>query len=107
MQVTMEMPTAVEGKWQLQDADGKIVASQDTNPGAVMVIQPYFYSGQYSQTLTRVCVAGKRGRKTKAAFKVASTTGQVRTESMDKAPKHVEAMFDRPLAKPRVPEDEQ
>jgi len=103
----MEMPTAVEGKWQLQDAEGKVIATQDTYPGAVMVIQPYFYSGQYSQTLTRVSVEGKRGRKAKAAFKVASTTGQVRTESMDRAPKPIEPAFDKPPIKPRAPANEQ
>lgn len=106
MDVTMEMPTAVEGKWQLQDASGEVIAAQDTHPGAVMVIQPYFYSGQYSQTLTRVRVEGRRGRKAKAAFKVASATGQVRTESMDKAPKPIEPAFDKSPVKPRIPANE-
>lgn len=99
MDVTMEMPTAVEGKWQLKDAKGQVIACQATHPGAVMVINPHFYRGQYSQTLMRASVTGKRGRKANAAFKIGATTGQLKTESTDKVQTPVEPAFDKPPTK--------
>lgn len=103
----MEMPTTIEGKWALLDANGKELVTQESHPGAKLVLVPHFYSGQYSQTLTRTTVVGTRGRKARVALKVGASTGQVKAESMDRAPKTVEPAFDKtPQAKTPPPEKE-
>jgi len=91
----METPSAVEGTWALLDADGKTIANSEQHPGATLVVSPYFYRGQYSQSLLRTHVVGKRGRKVRQTVKVSAAAGKVSAESVDKAPKPVEPSFDK------------
>jgi len=91
----MELPTAVEGSWQLHDKDGKVIASSREHAGASLHVEPYFYRGSYSQTIARIIVAGKRGRKSNVSLKVGGATGQVKAESVDKAQRQVEPGFDK------------
>jgi len=95
MDVMLNLPTAIEGKWVLKDGDGKIIASQSSNPGSVLEVTPHFYRGQQSQTVSRIEVRGKRGRSSRTALKVGATTGKVKAESMNKIPKPIEPAFDK------------
>ena len=97
MRVALELPTAVEASWELLDKEGAVVAKSGEFPGATLHIHPFFYRGSYSQTLARILVAGKRGRKSDVSLKVGGSTGQVTAASVAKALKPVEPAFDKPL----------
>jgi len=101
MRVVLTTPTALEGSWQLQDAEGKVVADSKNLTGAKLVITPHFYQSVLVQTLLRVITHGAKGRQQKQALRIGATSGKIAAHDLDKPAKPIVPKFD--AASPRVP----
>jgi hypothetical protein len=94
MQVELRTPTAIEGDWHLIDADGKIIATSKDHQGALLIIEPFFYKGTYSQILARTRTLGKKGKEMSNALRVAAQTGKITSELATALPAKIVPKFD-------------
>lgn len=95
MDVHLELPVALEGRWELQDSQGNVIASSSEISGAQLFIQPNFYVGTQTQTLMRATVKGKSGRTKKQTIKVGGNAGVIKAEQAGALPKQVIPGFDK------------
>jgi len=91
----------MEGHWTLQDEKGNSIATSKEFQNAVLVIEPFFYSGQGTQIAAQVETKGKGGRKVKQVVRISSSTGKMTAENFDKKPKRIDPSFDRPAPQPK------
>jgi len=94
MQVELAMPTAIEGDWELQDADGKIIAVSKDHQGALLRIEPFFYKGTYSQILMRTLTHGKKGKENRNTLRIGAQTGKITSEAASQLPAKITPKFD-------------
>jgi hypothetical protein len=95
MEINIALPTAVEGDWEIRDAEGKVLVSSQDSPGATISLKPRFYAGQYSQQLANIVTRGSKGHELKQALKVSASAGKITAEMIGKAPKLVTPGFDK------------
>lgn len=94
MRVVLTTPTALEGSWQLQDAQGKVVADSKNLTGAKLVIIPYFYQSVLVQTMLRSTTHGAKGQQRKQSLRIGATSGKVAAFDTDKPAKPIVPKFD-------------
>ena len=101
MQTVFDLPTSLEGEWELRGHDGKVIASSSDHPTARLAVQPFFYEGQPQQTLTRLTTEGGKGRRVRQLLRMFAKTGKVQAIELDRPRKKVKAPFDtlEPLKK--------
>lgn len=95
MDVVLALPTAIEGNWILLDADGNTVAQSKDHPGAQLVVKPFFYRNQQTQTVARATVVGSRGKRLQQALKISGSAGMIKAEKMGVQPKPIVPGFDK------------
>ena len=94
MQVELKLPSAVEADWKLVDGDGKTLATSSDHPEAMLVFEPFFYKGSYSQSIGRTCTIGKKGKEIRNGLRVAAQTGKVTAEISSVLPNKIVPKFD-------------
>jgi len=106
--ITVSLPTAIEGTWSLVAEDGTVMASSEKLHGAKLIIQPIFYANAQVQTMARVAVKGNKGSVNRQALKISGNKGLVKVENSDAAPKPISCPFDKqvPEKKDKVKKDE-
>lgn len=95
MEIHLSLPTAVEGDWEIKDADGKVLVNSQSAPGAVISFKPRFYVSQYTQILGQVVTRGAKGHQIKQALRISASSGMVKAEQLGKPPKLVTPGFDK------------
>jgi hypothetical protein len=95
MLIEIELPSALEGEWSLVDGSGKTLLTSAKAPDVRLMVEPHFYKGQYTQSLFRTIVSGKKGRKVEQTVKVSAGAGKLQAEVVGKLPKPIEPTFDR------------
>jgi hypothetical protein len=95
MEIRTELPQSLEGEWALFDDAGEEIASSKEVRGAVLVVAPYFYQSQYSQTFLRTTTQGAKGREVRQQIRVSSATGKLSSEMLDKIPQPIVPKFDK------------
>ena len=94
MHVEFKLPSILEGDWHLTDIDGKVVATSKDHPEALLIVEPFFYKGSYSQVLARTTTIGKKGKEMRNALRVAAQTGKITAELATVIPAKVVPKFD-------------
>jgi hypothetical protein len=101
MHVEFKLPGPIEGDWQLIDEEGKVIASSKDHPQALLVVEPFFYKGAYSQILARTLTVGKKGKEARNALRVASLTGKITAETATALPAKIVPKFDTQARDPK------
>jgi len=93
----MEMPSTVNGKWALRDADGKVIASSTSHPtGAKLTLEPVFYKSRSPQTISEVSTRGSSGKKVRQILQVSALKGKLQALDIPDKPQPVVPVFDKP-----------
>lgn len=90
----IDLPTNIEGDWELKDKDGKQLLNGADYPGAVLVISPYFYQGKRSQVIGRTVAVSTKGRRVRQLLRLGSMDGICRLTNCDKPKRRVIPKFD-------------
>jgi len=95
MNILLDLPSPVEGRWHIKDADGKTVLNSADIPGAQLHVTPNFYGVRKPQTLATATSRGRSGKTTRQILQVSAVSGKVVAIPVPPKPQTVVPIFDQ------------